>query len=113
MKTVTYETNGVPMSIETGRLAKLADGSVFMRQGETAVLVTVVCAKTPTDRDFLPLFVEYREKAYAAGRIPGGFFKREGRPGEKETLTARLIDGRFVRCSTTAGATRRRSSPPS
>lgn len=73
-------------------MAKQADGSVLMRMGDTVVLVTVVCSKTPTDRDFLPLFVEYREKLYAAGRIPGGFFKREGRPGEKETLSARLID---------------------
>jgi polyribonucleotide nucleotidyltransferase len=63
-----------------------------MRMGDTVVLVTVVSARTPTDRDYLPLFVEYREKLYAAGRIPGGFFKREGRPGEKETLSARLID---------------------
>jgi polyribonucleotide nucleotidyltransferase len=73
-------------------MAKQADGSVLLRMGDTVVLVTVVCSRTPTDRDFLPLFVEYREKLYAAGRIPGGFFKREGRPGEKETLSARLID---------------------
>jgi polyribonucleotide nucleotidyltransferase len=73
-------------------MAKQADGSVVLRLGDTVVLVTAVCAKKPTDRDFLPLFVEYREKFYASGRIPGGFFKREGRPGEKETLTARLID---------------------
>jgi polyribonucleotide nucleotidyltransferase len=78
--------------MESGRMAKQADGSVLLRMGDTVVLVTVVCSKTPTDRDFLPLFVEYREKQYAAGRIPGGFFKREGRPGEKETLSARLID---------------------
>lgn len=64
----------------------------MLRMGDTVVLVTAVCANTPTDRDYLPLFVEYREKLYAAGRIPGGFFKREGRPGEKETLIARLID---------------------
>ena len=73
-------------------MARQADGSVLMQHGETVVLVTVVASQRPTDRDYLPLFVEYREKAYAAGRIPGGFFKREGRPGEKETLTARLID---------------------
>jgi polyribonucleotide nucleotidyltransferase len=92
MKTVTYSANGVQISMESGRLAKQADGSVLLRMGDTVVLVTVVCSHTPTERDFLPLFVEYREKLYAAGRIPGGFFKREGRPGEKETLTARLID---------------------
>jgi len=92
MKTVSYSANGVQLSLESGRLAKQADGSVLLRLGDTVVLVTVVCSRTPTDRDFLPLFVEYREKLYAAGRIPGGFFKREGRPGEKETLVCRLID---------------------
>jgi len=92
MKTVTYDCNGTQLSFETGRMAKQADGSVVVRMGDTVVLVTAVCSRRPTDRDFLPLFVEYREKLYAAGRIPGGFFKREGRPGEKETLSARLID---------------------
>jgi polyribonucleotide nucleotidyltransferase len=92
MKSVTYSSNGVQLSLETGRLAKQADGSVLLRMGDTVVLVTAVCSTTPTPKDFLPLFVEYREKLYAAGRIPGGFFKREGRPGEKETLSARLID---------------------
>jgi polyribonucleotide nucleotidyltransferase len=84
--------NGQPFSIETGRMAKQADGAVVVRMGETMVLVAVVAAQTRTDRDFFPLTVEYREKFYASGRIPGGFFKREGRPGERETLTARLID---------------------
>ncbi|MCZ6765960.1 MAG: polyribonucleotide nucleotidyltransferase [bacterium] len=92
MKTVTYDCNGTQLSFETGRMAKQADGSVVVRMGDTVVLVTAVCSRRPTDRDYLPLFVEYREKLYAAGRIPGGFFKREGRPGEKETLSARLID---------------------
>ncbi len=92
MTNVTSVINGSSLSIETGRMAKQADGSVLMQHGDTIVLVTVVSSQRPTDRDYLPLFVEYREKAYAAGRIPGGFFKREGRPGEKETLTARLID---------------------
>ena len=92
MTNVTSVINGSDFSIETGRMARQADGSVLMQHGETVVLVTVVASQRPTDRDYLPLFVEYREKAYAAGRIPGGFFKREGRPGEKETLTARLID---------------------
>ena len=84
--------NGQPFSIETGRMAKQADGAVVVRMGETMVLVAVVAALQKTDRDFFPLTVEYREKFYASGRIPGGFFKREGRPGERETLTARLID---------------------
>ena len=84
--------NGQPFSIETGRMAKQADGAVVVRMGETMVLVAVVGAQQKTDRDFFPLTVEYREKFYASGRIPGGFFKREGRPGERETLTARLID---------------------
>jgi polyribonucleotide nucleotidyltransferase len=92
MTTVTSVINGIDFSIETGRMAKQADGAVLLRHGDTVVLVTVVSSRTATDRDFLPLFVEYREKLYAAGRIPGGFFKREGRPGEKETLSARLID---------------------
>lgn len=81
------------LSIETGELAKQADGSVTVRLGGTVVLVTCVCSKTAKDDvDFLPLTVEYREKTYAAGKIPGGFFKREGKPSEKEILTARLID---------------------
>jgi polyribonucleotide nucleotidyltransferase len=92
MTTITSVINGIEFSIETGRMAKQADGSVLVRHGDTVVLVTVVASRTPTDKDFQPLFVEYREKLYAAGRIPGGFFKREGRPGEKETLSARLID---------------------
>jgi polyribonucleotide nucleotidyltransferase len=73
-------------------MAKQADGAVVVRMGDTMVLVAVVAAQKKTDRDFFPLTVEYREKFYASGRIPGGFFKREGRPGERETLTARLID---------------------
>ena len=92
MKTVACKINGTELTFETGRMAKQSDGSVLLRLGDTVVLVTAVCAQRPTDRDYLPLFVEYREKFYAAGRIPGGFFKREGRPGEKETLSARLID---------------------
>ncbi len=92
MTTVTSVINGIDFSIETGRMAKQADAAVLVRHGDTVVLVTVVANHTPSDKDYLPLFVEYREKLYAAGRIPGGFFKREGRPGEKETLAARLID---------------------
>ena len=78
--------------LETGRIARQASGSVLASMGDTTVLVTVVAAKEPSDRDFLPLTVDYEEKTYSAGRIPGGFFKREGRPSEKAILTARLID---------------------
>lgn len=85
--------NGKEFFLETGRMAKQADGAVLVGQMGTVVLVTAVASKeSETDKDFFPLFVEYREKFYAAGKIPGGFFKREGRPGEKETLGARLID---------------------
>lgn len=80
------------LSIETGRLAKQADGSVVVRYGDTMLLVTAVSAREKKDIDFLPLTVEYQEKLYSAGRIPGSFFKREGRLTEKETLTSRLID---------------------
>jgi polyribonucleotide nucleotidyltransferase len=81
------------ISIETGRLAKQADGSVIVRLGDTMVLVTACTAATPREGiDFLPLTVDYKEYTYASGRIPGGFFKREGKPTEKEVLTSRLID---------------------
>jgi len=91
--TVQIKLNGSPLSLETGKVAKQADGAVVVRCGGTMVLSTVVAARTPMEgRDFLPLTVEYREKAYAGGKIPGGFFKREGRPDEKETLTCRNID---------------------
>src|SRR5262247_3598036 len=92
---VQTQVNNQVLSIETGKVAKQADGAVVVRCGGTMVLSTVVAARVPMegrDRDFLPLTVEYREKAYAGGRIPGGFFKREGRPSEKEILTCRLID---------------------
>jgi polyribonucleotide nucleotidyltransferase len=81
------------VTLETGRLARQADGAVLVIMGDTAVLVTAVGRKDVSPgKDFLPLTVNYVEKTYAAGRIPGGFFKREGRPTEKETLTSRLID---------------------
>ena len=84
---------GRPLVIETGRLARQADGAVLVTYGETTVLCTAVAEKKPRPGiDFFPLTVNYQEKAFAAGRIPGGFFKREGRPSEKETLTSRLID---------------------
>jgi polyribonucleotide nucleotidyltransferase len=80
------------LSIETGKLAKQAHGAVVVRSGDTCVLVTAARAAKPRDVDFLPLTVDYREYAYASGRIPGGFFKREGKAAEKEVLTSRLID---------------------
>jgi polyribonucleotide nucleotidyltransferase len=87
------DINGRPLSIETGKVAKQAEGAVVIRQGGTVVLATCVAAKTATEgQDFFPLTVEYRERAYAGGRIPGGYFKREGRPAEHEILTSRLID---------------------
>jgi len=89
---VSMEMNGTEFSLETGRMAKQANGSVVVRMGDTMALVTVTADKNPSDRDFLPLFVEYRNKTYAAGKIPGGFFKREARPTERETLSCRLID---------------------
>ena len=84
---------GRNLSIETGKLAKQANGSVIVQYEDTIVLAAAVAAKKPLkDVDFFPLSVEYREKAYAAGKIPGGYFKREGRPSENEVLSARIID---------------------
>src|SRR5688500_1420062 len=80
------------LTLETGKLAKQAHGAVVVRSGDTMVLVAASRAASPRDVDFLPLTVDYREYAYAAGRMPGGFFKREGKPPEKEVLTSRLID---------------------
>lgn len=84
---------GKPLTLETGRMARQADGAVLVTYGKTVVLGTAVSSKTAKEGiDFLPLTVNYQEKAFAAGKIPGGFFKREGRPSEAETLTCRLID---------------------
>lgn len=80
------------VTIETGEIARQATGAVFVNMQDTVVMVTVVGEKSGEPRDFFPLTVDYQEKVYAAGRIPGGFFRREGRPSEKETLTSRLID---------------------
>src|SRR5450759_940021 len=80
------------LAIETGKMAKQADGSVVLRYGDTMLLVTAVSLRDRKDVDFLPLTVDYMEQLYAAGRIPGSYFKREGRLTEKETLTSRLID---------------------
>ena len=95
MKSITksFQYGEHQVSIETGAIARQADGAVLVDMAETTVLVTAVGRKSADPgRDFFPLTVNYQEKTYAAGKIPGGFFKREGRPGEKETLTCRLID---------------------
>jgi polyribonucleotide nucleotidyltransferase len=92
-KTVTLDWAGRQLTLETGRVARQADGAVFASWGETALLATVVFAKeAKPGQDFFPLTVNYQEKYFASGRIPGGFFKREGRPTERETLLSRLID---------------------
>src|SRR5271157_3547147 len=88
---ISVEVSGSEISFETGRMAKQASGAVVVRQGDTMVLATAV-AGSVRDVDFLPLTVDVEERMYAAGKIPGSFFKREGRPGEKATLTARMID---------------------
>ncbi|HWV40158.1 polyribonucleotide nucleotidyltransferase [Pseudorhodoplanes sp.] len=91
--TVELDWGGRKLTLETGKIARQADGAVVATYGESTVLATVVAAKSPREGvDFLPLTVDYQEKFYAAGRIPGGYFKREGRPTEKETLVSRLID---------------------
>jgi polyribonucleotide nucleotidyltransferase len=93
VQTKDIEVDGRVLTIESGKLAKQADGAVMVRYADTMVLATVVSAKEVVEgQDFVPLQVEYREKTSAAGRIPGGFFKREGRPTEKEILSSRLID---------------------
>ncbi len=88
----TFQYGDQEMRLETGQIARQASGAVLASLGETVVLVTVVAARESSGRDFFPLTVDYEERTYAAGRIPGGFFKREGRPAEKAILTARLID---------------------
>ena len=89
---VSVEIGGRVLKFETGKIARQAGGSVVARYGDTVVLATACMDSRPTEKDFLPLTVDYREYTYSAGKIPGGFFKREGRPSEKEILTSRLID---------------------
>lgn len=92
MKCKVEETvGGETLSIESGEVAKQADGAVIVRYGDTVVLVTAVCGETKGG-DFLPMTVDYREKTYAAGKFPGGFYKRESRPTNKEILTMRMMD---------------------
>ncbi len=90
--TKTIDLGGKQITIETGRMAKQADGAVVVRSGDTMILATAVSARDRRDVDFLPLTVEYKENFYSAGQIPGGYFRREGKLTEKETLTCRLID---------------------
>ena len=98
----TFELYGKTYTFESGELAKQATGACLVKQGDTTMLDTVVVSKERKNYDFFPLTVDFNEKMYAAGRIPGGYLKREGRPSEKATLTARMID-RPIRCT---------SSPP-
>lgn len=94
----TFELFGSEYTLESGELAKQAGGAVLVRQGESIVLVTATASKSPKDLDFFPLTVDFEERMYAAGKLPGGFIKREARPSEKATLTARMID-RPIRAS--------------
>src|SRR6202047_1706906 len=89
---VTVKVGGRTLTLETGKVAKQANGAVVARYGDTVVLVTACMDTKANDRDFLPLTWDYREYTYSAGKIPGGFFKREGRPSEREILTSRMID---------------------
>src|SRR5947207_6966137 len=90
---VTAQIGANQISIETGKIAKLADGAVVVSSGDTMVLASAVSATAIKEgQDYFPLTVDYREKATAVGKFPGGYFKREGRPSEKETLTSRMID---------------------
>jgi polyribonucleotide nucleotidyltransferase len=89
---VSVEVGGRALTLETGKIAKQANGAIVARYGDTVILNTACMATKANDKDFLPLTVDYRENTYSAGKIPGGFFKREGRPTEKEILTSRLID---------------------
>src|SRR5271156_6536633 len=89
---VSVEIGGRPLILETGKIARQANCAITARYGDTIVLVSACMNNKPNDRDFLPLTVDYREFTYSAGKIPGGFFKREGRPTEKEILVSRMID---------------------
>jgi len=89
---VSVEVGGRTLTLETGKVAKQANGAIWARYGDTVVLVSACMDSKATDKDFLPLTVDYREYTYSAGKIPGGFFKREGRPSEREILTSRMID---------------------
>src|SRR5438552_17867722 len=89
---VSVEVGGRALTLETGKIAKQANGAIVARYGDTVILNTACMATKANDKDFLPLTVDYRENTYSAGKIPGGFFKREVSPTEKEILTSRWID---------------------
>ena len=92
-KVFNFEVAGRPLSVEVGQLAQLANGSALVRYGETVVLTTATASKEPREGiDFFPLSVDYEEKLYSVGKIPGGFIKREGKPTEKAVLVSRVID---------------------
>src|SRR5689334_21527152 len=91
-KEVTVELNGEKITIESGRLSKQAEGSVLVTCGNNVVLVTAVSSKKDSNADFFPLTVEYSERFYSTGKVPGGYFKREGRPTNEAILNCRLID---------------------
>ena len=110
---VEIEWGGRPLILETGKIARQADGAVLATYGETRFWPPSFRCKEPKPGlDFFPLTVNYQEKTFAAGKIPGGFFKREGRPTEKETLVSRLIDRPIRPLFPEASRTRRRSSAP-
>src|SRR5258708_12147121 len=88
---VSVEVGGRKLTLETGKIAKQANGAIVARYGDTVILNTACMSTKPNDRDFLPLTVDYRENTYSAGKIPGGFFKREGPPPEKKIFTFRFI----------------------
>src|SRR2546428_9640480 len=95
IKQVHMDLGGRPLILETGRLAKQANAAVKVQYGDTVVLCTVTASTEPKDLDFFPLTVNYEERLYAVGKIPGGFIKREGRPSEKAILASRLTDRPF------------------
>ena len=109
---VTAQIGSHQISLETGKIAKLADGAVVLSCGDTMVFTSAVSAtKIKEGQDWFPLTVDYREKAAAVGKFPGGYFKRDGRPSEKETLTSRMMIARCGRCSRRVISTTRRSFP--
>src|ERR1700691_3133468 len=89
---VSLEVGGRTLSFETGKMARQAHGAIVARYGDTVILATACMDSNASEKDFLPLTVDYRENTYSAGKIPGGFFKREGRPSEREILVSRLTD---------------------
>lgn len=105
-KTYSMLLAGRPLTVETGKMALLANGSALVRYGDTVVISTGYGSKEPRERNrFLPAHVDYEEKLYSVGKIPGGFIKREGKPSEKAILTSRVIDRRFAPCSRRSFAT--------